>query len=215
MTLQDEIAALRANFKPPKELEEPIRTAQRAKKDLEDSFDASSTIQVGATFPSFSLTDANGNAVSSAALLAKGPLMVLFYRGGWCRFCATTLRYLQQHAATFEAKGVTLIAVSPEVPRAALETAQSLGLSFLVLSDAGNGLARQLGIVWKLPPEMIGAFGKFNIDLAEKNGDNKWEVPVPATFLVDGQGVVRNAVIEPDFTNRLEPETMLEWIDKL
>jgi len=215
MTLQAEIASVIGNLSLPKELEEPINTARSVKSAFEQSFDTSSTIQVGEKFPSFHLPDASGAEVSSAALLAKGPLLVLFFRGEWCVFCATTLRVLQQHAAAFEAKGVVLVAVSPEVPQIARETVDKLGLQFRVLSDAGNGLARRLGIVWKQPPEMVAALGRLGVDLKEKNGDELWEVPVPSTFLVDREGVVRNAAVEPDFTKRLEPQTMLEWIDQL
>jgi len=215
MTLQAEIAAVMRNFSPPKGLEGPLNAARSVKTAFEQNFDTSSTIQVGAKFPSFQLPDANGKEVSSTELLAKGPLLVLFFRGSWCVFCATMLRFLQQHAAAFEAKGVTLVAVSPERPQIAHETLDKLGLSFRVLSDACNGLAHQLGIVWKQPPEMVTILNGLGVDLVEKNGDDKWEVPVPSTFLVDRDGVVRNAAVEPDYTKRLEPETMLEWIDQL
>jgi peroxiredoxin len=107
------------------------------------------------------------------------------------------------------------VAISPELPDTSLSTVEKNGLKFEVLSDIGQKFARQLGIVWKMPDNLRPAFVKFGHDLVKRNGDDTFEVPIPATLLVDGNGVVRNAFIEPDYTKRVEPATILEWIDAL
>lgn len=195
---------------------EPVKQAiGKANADFQASFDRSAAIQVGAKLPPFTLLNAVGEDVSSASLLAKGPLLISFYRGGWCPFCNLELAALQKHAADFAAKGVTLVAVSPELPNTSLSTAEKHALTFPVLSDVGNVFARKLGIVWKQPHELRGVFKSFGTDLVVRNGDDSFEVPVPATLLVDKDGVVRNTFVEPDYMERLEPLVALEWIDKL
>lgn len=214
MSLQTEITSLIENSKH-KVPEDVKQTIIGAKTAFQDSFDASSTIQIGDRLPPFRLPDVTGKEVSSTDLLAKGPLLIVFYRGEWCTFCQITLHHLQQHLAAFEAKGVTLVTISPELPDTSLTTTEKHSLTFPVLSDVGNRFARQLGIVWAQPREMESVFDRFGYDLAKRNGDDSLEVPVPATFLVDGRGVVRNAFVEPDYVKRLEPQTALDWIDEL
>ncbi|KAI0203301.1 AhpC-TSA-domain-containing protein [Astrocystis sublimbata] len=178
------------------------------------TWDPSKTIQPGAKLPSFTMTDATGHEVTSASLLSKGPLLLTFYRGEWCPFCNIAIRHLQQHLSEFSARGVTLVAVSPELPNQNLSTAEKHALQFPVLTDLHNALARKLGIVY----DQSGAkdlHASFGIDLSERNGDGSWEVPIPASLLVDRDGVVRNTAIDPDYKVRLDPKTALEWIDAM
>ncbi|MCJ1403499.1 hypothetical protein MMC11_006722 [Xylographa trunciseda] len=179
------------------------------------SFDATSTIQVGDQLPEFHLSDALGQQVHSAELLAQGPLLISFYRGEWCPFCNLELHALQKNLDRFAAKGVTLVAISPELPNQSLSTTEKHDLKFPVLSDVGNKLARKLGIIFAQPDSLRPVFQTFGTDLKARNGDDSFEVPVPATLLVDGKGVVRNLFVDADYRKRLEPETALEWIDAL
>jgi peroxiredoxin len=174
-----------------------------------------STIQVGDTLPLFNLANALGEPVSSTDLLSKGPLLITFYRGEWCPFCNLALRALQQHLDEFHAKGVTLVAISPELPDTALTMVEKNDLNFQVLSDVGHEFARKLGIVWKMPESLRPVFQKIGHDLIKRNGDDTFEVPIPTTMLVDGNGAVMNTYIEPDYTSRVEPETVLDWIKAL
>lgn len=123
------------------------------------------------------------------------------------------MRALQQHLDEFHAKNVTLVAISPELPDTALTTVEKNDLKFQVLSDVGHKFARQLGIVWKMPQSLRPVFQKVGHDLIKRNGDDSFEVPIPATLLVDGNGLVKNTYIEPDYTARVEPEAVLEWIN--
>lgn len=107
------------------------------------------------------------------------------------------------------------MAISPELPDTSLSTVEKNDLKFEVLSDIEQKFARQLGIVWKMPENLRPAFAKLGNDLVTSNGDDSFEVPIPATLLVDSKGVVKSTFIEPDNTKRVEPATILEWIDAL
>ncbi|KAF2240191.1 AhpC-TSA-domain-containing protein [Trematosphaeria pertusa] len=193
-----------------------VEIIDSARSEAEAKFaNPTNVIQVGAKFPSFTLPSATGGQVSSINLLAKGPVLITFYRGNWCPFCNIALRALQQHLDEFHARGVELVAVSPELPDSSLSTQEKNELEFTVLSDLGNKLARELGIVWKQPDSMRPVFEKFGHDLKKQNGDDSLEVPIPATFLVGEDGVVKNVYLEPDYRKRLEPTVALEWISKM
>lgn len=214
MSLAGELSAVYENFhkNAPPHIVEATTTANA---DHKASFQPDSAIQVGDTLPEFCLSDAVGKEVKSADLLAHGPLLINFYRGEWCPFCNLALASMQKHLDEFKAKGVTLVAISPELPNQSLTTTQKHDLKFPVLSDVGNKFARQLGIIFKQPDILRPVFEAFGHDLKTRNGDDSLEVPLPATLLVDQKGVVRNAYIETDYSKRLEPSTALEWIDAL
>lgn len=182
---------------------------------IKSTFDKSTAIQPGATLPSFKLSNAVGKEITSESLLAKGPLLITFYRGEWCPFCNLALRSLQLHLDEFKAKGVTVVAISPELPNTSLSTTEKNELKFEVLSDVGNKLARQLGIVWDQPKPVQVVFDAFSVDLKARNGDDSMAVPVPTTLLVDAKGVVRNIHSSPDYMERLETTTALEWVNAL
>jgi peroxiredoxin len=184
-------------------------------KDHVSSFDFSSTIKVGDTLPPFSLSDALGKELTSQELLSKGPLLLTFYRGEWCPFCNLALSALQKNLSTIQAKGVTLVAITPELPNGTLTMTEKHELKFPVLTDLKSKYAKELGITWKQPEVMMEVFNNFGNDLDKRNGDDSHLLPVPATLLVDREGVVRNLFIDPDYTKRLEPATALEWIDAL
>ena len=196
----------------PPQIKDPIL---KAKDDLAASFDSSMVIKAGETLPAFSLPDATGREISSSTLLATSPLLITFYRGGWCPYCNITLAALQKHVAEYKAKGVNFIAISPELPDVSLSTSEKLQLQFPVLSDVGLSYARKLGIVFKQDEAVREPFATVGIDLNMRNGDDSFELPVPVTLLVDTHGIVRNVFFDADFTKRLEPSTALEWIDTL
>ena len=122
---------------------------------------------------------------------------------------------MQAHLEQYHAKGVELVAITPELPNTTLSTTEKEELKFQVLSDEGNAFARKLGIVWKQPDELRPVFEKFGNDLKGRNGDDSFEVPVPATLLVGKDGAVRNVWVDPDYTKRIDPGETLRWIDAL
>ncbi|KAL1962335.1 hypothetical protein VTN77DRAFT_9748 [Rasamsonia byssochlamydoides] len=177
-------------------------TIKTVEKDFKDAFDPSKTIQPSDRFPDFKLPDATGKEVTRDVLLANGPILISFYRGEWCPYCNLELQALQRHLPEFRQKGVSLVAISPELPDQSLSMAEKNGLEFTVLSDVGNRLSRQLGILFAQPDAMRSVLGRL-------------QVPIPATILVDKQGTVRNTFIDPSWQKRLEPATALKWIDEL
>ncbi|KAI8675354.1 Thioredoxin domain-containing protein [Fusarium keratoplasticum] len=190
---------------------EPITAAI---EDFVQFFKPQNAIQVGDKFPSFRLSDATGKEVSSDDLLANGPLLITFYRGEWCPYCNIALQHLQRHLDEYKARGVTLVALTPELPDYSLTTAEKNEIKFPVLTDRNNEVAKKLGIVF----DQVSAkdlFKQVGVDLTKRNGLDNFEVPIPATLLVDGSGVVRNVFIDPDYRNRMEPKVALEWIDAL
>ena len=143
---------------------ELVKIIKKAGDEFKASYDVSQAIQPGARFPEFTLQDATGLAVSLSGLLADGPVFFSFYRGSWCPYCNLELRALQKILPDFKAKGVRLVAVSPELPDQSLTTSEKNGLEFTVLSDVHNDLARQLGIVFSQPDEMRTVFNALQVD---------------------------------------------------
>lgn len=172
-------------------------------------------IQEGEVLPAFRLPNGLREEVDSADLLKEGPLLITFYRGGWCPYCNLALHDLQKHLDRFAAKGITLVAISPELPDSSLTTAEKHDLKFPVLSDVGNKYATKLSIVWKQPDSLRPIFQGFGNSLEIRNGDDSFELPVPTTLLVDRRGVVRNRYIEADWAKRLDTKAALEWVDAL
>ena len=169
------------------------------------------SLKVGQAAPDFKLPDAFGKEVSLKALLAKGPVVINFYRGEWCPFCNIALRGLQQALPKMQELGASLVAISPEKPDHGVVVAEKNKLTFSVLSDFGNKVARQFGIVFKVGQELQD-FSKnvFKNDLALRNGEASYELPVPATFIIDAKGVVRFAHVDIDYlTGRAEPEAVV------
>ncbi|KAK8120811.1 thioredoxin-like fold protein [Apiospora kogelbergensis] len=214
MSLNAQLAAVQSRFAEtaPANLKDPILQTQ---KEIEETFDQSKAIQVGQTFPAFSLSNAVGEDVTLDGLLSRGPLLITFYRGEWCPFCNMTLASLQKHLSEFEAKGVTLVAISPELPNQSLTTTEKHALKFQVLSDVQNKLATKLGILFRQPERMRAVFKTFGHDFQTRNGDDSLEVPLPASFLIAKDGVVKKSFVSPDWTKRLETSVALEWVDEL
>jgi peroxiredoxin len=172
------------------------------------------SVAVGARMPEFNLPNAQGRHVSSATLREQGLLIVSFYRGQWCPYCNLELKALQEQLPAFEAAGAQLVAISPQTPDNSLSTQQKHELGFEVLSDAGNAFAKKLGIVFELPAALRPVYDAFGIDLTATNGDASFELPVPATYLVSAEGVVLERFINTDYRQRLEPATVLAWLEK-
>ncbi|TVY51969.1 putative peroxiredoxin bcp, partial [Lachnellula cervina] len=181
MSLAAELNAVTANFKnAPAEITGPII---KAKTDFVATFDPTKAIQPGTKLPPFTLPNASGTPISSASLLSHGPLLLTFYRGSWCPYCNLVLRSLQAQLPALTSKSCTLVAISPELPDTSLSTVEKNELQFPVLSDVGNKLARELGIVFEQPDELRPVFEQFGHNLKGRNGDDSLVVPVPAVIL--------------------------------
>lgn len=170
------------------------------------------SVQVRQRLPMFALPNQAGQMVQSED--RKGPLVVTFYRGGWCPYCNLALRAMQKALPEIEALGGRLVAITPETPDDSLSTAEKAGLTFDVLSDVGLHYARQLGIVWKIPEYALEWHEKyFGLHFEQHNGaGNRDELPVPATFVVDATGMVAWRFLEAAYWKRAEPTDVVEAV---
>jgi peroxiredoxin len=163
----------------------------------------------GAPAPDFALPDTLGATVRLAGLLTRGPVVLVFYRGEWCPYCNLALRAYQACLPEIERLGATLVAISPQTPDNSLTTVEKKGLTFPVLSDAGNRVARQYGLVFALGEAARPVYAAIGADLPAFNGDTSWELPMPGVFVIARDGTVRLAAVEADFTQRPEPDAIL------
>jgi len=179
-------------------------------RKLAESGIARQALQVGARVPDFTLPDAYGKPVTLSALLGRGPAVVTFYRGGWCPFCDLQLRAYQGALGAIHGLGAELVAISPQTPDYALSDVEKKRLSFPVLTDKGNRVAREFRLVFALSDELKKLQTHFGSVLPKFNGDDSWELPMPGTFVLDRQGVVRLASVDPNWMVRVEPAAILE-----
>lgn len=167
------------------------------------------SLSVGDPAPEFTLTNKLGLPVHLSRFLEKGPVVLSFYRGGWCPFCNLELRALQAAMPELRAVGASLIAISPEIPDESLKTSGLHELSFPVLSDEGNAVARKFGLVFTLPAALRPIYEQFGIDLPRQNGDDSFTLPVPATYVIGADAVIRYAFVNIDYTQRAEPAEII------
>jgi peroxiredoxin len=172
-------------------------------------------LAVGARAPLFALHDETGALVTLSGLLAHGPVVVVFYRGGWCPFCNVYLRALQLARSHMRALGAQVVLVSPQRREHAQPLIERHSLLFPLLSDVGNQVARQYGLVFRMPDVWRDEYLADGTDLAEVNGDPSWEVPMPATFVVDRHGVIKYAFVSADYTQRAEIADLLAVLRSL
>ncbi|MEO0456305.1 MAG: peroxiredoxin-like family protein [Cyanobacteria bacterium P01_A01_bin.114] len=208
MTLATELQNYQAQFrtKAPADIQGVMG---KATQDLADSGIIDRALKVGDRIPTVTLPDATGQSFSVQAALEKGPVVLAFYRGGWCPYCNLELKALQQVLPEIKAAGATLIAISPETPDNSLSTSEKNALSFVVLSDVGNRVARDFGLVFQLAEELRPIYKGFGIDIEAYNGDATFELPVPATYVVAPDGDIVYAFANADYTKRAEPADVI------
>jgi uncharacterized peroxidase-related enzyme len=211
MTLKAKLDAFKADFeagKPPYNVPySVIETMHRATAELRASGLSDGALKVGDRAPAFTLNDADGNQVSSAELLKQGPLVVSFYRGVWCPYCNLDLQALQAELPHITALGAKLLAISPQTASNSRKSMRQNDLSFPLLNDNGNQVAAAFGIRYQMPDYLITLYKSLKNDLPGFNGDDSWSLPLPGRFVIDTDGVILYAEVDPDYTSR--PETAL------
>ncbi len=165
---------------------------------------------VGDTLPEFSLPNHLGENVSLSSLLGEGPLVISFYRGGWCPYCNLELKALQEALPEIKRLGAKLVAITPELPDASLTTKEKHSLAFPVLSDAKAEYAKTLGLVFTLPESLRPIYESFEINVEQHNGEGQFDLPIPATYIVDQEGKIVKAFIDEDYTSRMDPDAILK-----
>src|SRR6202008_1491767 len=214
MSLEQELAAFKVEFS---------RTAPAGRaalyeakiEELRADFALASAVSVDEAAPDFALPNAAGKSLVLKELLRSGPVILTFYRGGWSPYCNIQLRAYQSVLPQMSALGGRLVAISPQLPDNSLDTANKNALTFDVLSDVRNEVARSYGLVYSLPEEIRAALRSNNKALPSINGDESWELPVPATYVVARDRLVALAYIEVDYRKRLEPEALLRCLKSL
>lgn len=166
-------------------------------------------LQPGAQAPDFSLPDALGNQISLTQLLAHGPLAMTFYRGEWCPYCNLTLHAYQEVLPQIQELGAALVAISPQLPDHSLSMVEKHQLAFPVLSDVGNGVARQFGLVFTVDKKMRALQESRGLDMSAFNGDDSWELPIPGTFIIAPDRTIRFVFAPADYRQRLEPAELV------
>ena len=213
MTLQAKLDAFKADFeagKPPYNVPySVIETMHRATAELVASGAAARAIKAGDKAPSFTLSDPEGRPISSADLLARGPLVVSFYRGVWCPYCNMELQALQAALPAFETLGAALVAISPQTAPNSRKSVRQNDLGFPILSDPHNDVAAAFGLRFAMPAYLVDLYKELKNDLPAFNGDPSWTLPMPGRFVVAQDGTVLYAEVNPDYTRRPEPEDML------
>jgi peroxiredoxin len=169
----------------------------------------------GAKAPEFELSDQHGKSVSSREILLFEALIVCFIRGRWCPFCVGQMEAMNLILPQIEARGARLVALSPQTVHQSFLMAEQHGLRFPLLSDGGNRVAAQFGLSYRVPGYQQAIFERVFINLPFTNGDDRWELPIPATYLIGADGVVAEAWADPDYEQRPEPEEILERLSRL
>jgi peroxiredoxin len=173
---------------------------------------AAKSLAVGALVPEFSLPDHNGTLVSSAELLGRGRLVVCFFRGRWDPFCCGQMEAMNRILPEIGQAGATLVAISPQTVKQSFFMADQHRLRFPLLSDAGNRVARQFGLVYRVPAEQEAIYRRAFVNLPLTNGDESWELPIPAAYVVNGDGTVLSEYANEDYTQRAEPREIVDVV---
>jgi peroxiredoxin len=185
----------------------------QAVAELKERHLAEDVLPVGSQAPAFQLADHNGKMVSSADLLAKGRLVICFIRGRWCPFCVGQMEAMNLVVSKIEQAGAALVAISPQTVKHSYFMHDQHKLRFPLLSDTGNQVARQFGLTYRVPEMQEAVYRRAFVNLPLANGDESWELPIPATYVIDGDGSVIYASANEDYTERPEPLEIVETLN--
>ncbi|RZA07743.1 MAG: AhpC/TSA family protein [Proteobacteria bacterium] len=166
----------------------------------------------GDTLPDFTLPKTGGGSVQLSELVKAGPVVVSFYRGSWCPYCTVQLLDFQKHLGDIQKAGGQLVAITPEETARSEEFAKGKGFQFPIAWDKDNAFAKQLNIVYALPTEMKKLHEELGVDLKASQGNDQWQLPVPATFVVDKNRVVQFAYIDVDYSKRAETSELVRAV---
>lgn len=179
-----------------------------------------SAIKTGMQAPNFILPNANGVKHTLRTILEHGPVILTFYRGGWCPVCNDQLYAYQEILPEFEELGAQLVAITPEKPDSVQDTAVKNAITYEVLSDTGNKVAREYDLIWEVPEEKREGFsmwlkGETGKTLAEFNGIDNYELPIPATFVIAQDGTVVYVFRDEDYRQRAKNEDIIKALENL
>ncbi len=195
--------------------QEVLTTMAQATASLKDQGIENNALSKGDKAADFILPNVHGTDVTLNDILKRGPVVINIYRGGWCPYCNLELQALKNVLPEIEALGAQLIAIAPQLPDKSIDTAEKHQLEFEVLSDVGNKVSKLYGLVFTLPESLKPIYKKFNLDIAGYNGDDSFELPIPATYVVKQNGEIAYAFVDADYTNRMEPAEIINVLESL
>ncbi len=164
---------------------------------------------VGDNAPNFTLENSEGKNVSLGNLLERGSVVVSFNRGNWCPFCNLEFKALQESVSEIKDAGANLVVVSPQLPILSRELKQKNGFKYDILYDKGNEVAKQFGIAFALPEPLRPIHEAFGMDIPAHNGDNTFELPLAATYVINKSGEITYAYVNANWMERAEPEEFI------
>ncbi len=214
MSLQEQLDAFKEQFKA-NAPEGAFDAFARSTQELIESGQAERAVKAGDTAPDATLTDQDGNTVLLKDLLAKGPVVLSFYRGVWCPYCNIELKALEEAAEQIRARGGTLVAVSMQGAADSRKSQRDNKLSFPILTDKAGELAAKFAIRWTLQDYVIEFHKMFGVELPVIHGDGEWNLPMPARYVIASDGTVAYAEVNPDYTRRPEPTDLFPVLDNL
>jgi peroxiredoxin len=188
---------------------------EQAVAELKQRHLAANILPVGAKAPAFVLRDHDDKAISCVDLLAKGRLVLCCIRGRWCPFCVGQMEAMNLVLPRIEQAGAALVTISPQTVKQSFFMHDQHKLRFPLLSDAGNHVARQLGLVYRVPPQQAAVYRRAFVNLPFTNGDESWELPIPATYVLDRDGTILYASANEDYTQRPEPAEIVNILGQL
>jgi peroxiredoxin len=215
LPLQGKLDALKNEFETKMAPPEVVAVMHRVTDELIASGEAERALKAGDRAPEFELPDTDGNPVSSDDLLSKGPLVLTFYRGVWCPYCNFDLAALEEARLEIEKRGATLVAVSQQTSANSRKSQRTNNLGFPILGDKGGALAAAFGIRWTVPDDLKQVHKLLGADLEAFNGEDSWTLPMPARYVIDEDGAIAYAEVNPDYTRRPEPSHLLPVLDAL
>ncbi len=184
---------------------ETLNVIDRVTQEVIDSGIAHQSLNLGDIIPDFALLNHNGELIEIEKLLKQGAVVISFYRGTWCPFCSLELKALEEALPAVKILGGTVVTISPQTFIEFPQTAYQQELNLEMLVDKGNKVARQFGLVFKIPENARSYYRNIGIYLPRYNGDESFELPIPGTFIVDRDRKIHYAFVEPDFNQRLDP----------
>jgi peroxiredoxin len=209
MFLNDQLDSLTAKLRAMVPAER-LLVVDRFAEQLVQSGLADHALKPGDYAPGFELPDGDGMLWRSEDLLRSGPLVIVFYRGRWCAYCNAQLSALQEIHSRIAEAGASMVAISPQTQKHSYMTRDMHKLRFPVLSDQGNHAARKFGLVYRLSPEMQTMYESIMTKLPGYNGDQSWELPLAATYIVQSDGKISWARVDAGWRKRPEPEEILQ-----
>jgi len=181
-------------------------SSERAQAGGEEALAPRTGLPVGHAAPDIEVRTAKNEPVKISELIAnsEGPVVLVFYRGGWCPFCMKHLSDIEKHLDELKALGASVVAVSPETPEHVAETIKKVGAEYTILSDPEMLAATAYNLTFEVDPGTQKKYHGYGIDLETWNANGEWKLPVPALYVIDKQGIIRWRHVDEDYRKRVK-----------